>query len=204
MKKIIQITLISILSLLASVVILNALVISGARPYIISEEKAMGTLQDRDFDAIVVLGAGVRYGKPSPLLAERLNTGIALYREGFSDTIIMSGDSEAPLEYDEVSVMVDYARSQGIPDDALVRDDLGLNTHRTVFRAKEVFGLKKYLLVSQDYHLERGIYLARSFGSETFGVSCDKERFSGQMYRDLREIPARVKDFFIGLFKIKP
>lgn len=197
-------TLITILSLIAAVVILNALVIWNARPYIISENEAMHALQGQKFDAIVVLGAGVRYGEPSPLLAERLNTGIALYRAGFSDTVIMSGDSGNPDEYDEVSVMMDYARSKDIPEESLIRDDFGLNTHRTVFRAAEVFGLKKYLLVSQDYHLERGVYLARCFGSETVGISSDKMRFSGQLYRDLREIPARVKDFFIGLFRIKP
>lgn len=201
-----KITLCTILSFIAAIVILNALVILKARPYIIKEGmlEESGLRDNRQFDAIVVLGAGVRHGKPSPLLAERLDTGISLYLKGYADRIIMSGDSLDIDEYDEVSVMVDYALKRGIPENALIRDDLGLNTHRTVYRAVHHFGLKKYLLVSQNYHLERGVYLAGSFGSEVYGIACDKMTFYGQTYRDLREIPARVKDFFIGLFRMKP
>lgn len=204
MKKILKIILCIILSFIILIVILNGLVILNAKPYILNEEKAIQSLQEHTFDAIVIPGAGVRHGQPSPLLAERLDTGIALYKRGLSEKIIMSGDSLNPDEYDEVSVMIHYALNKNVPEEALIRDDYGLNTHRTIYRAIHEFELKKYLLVSQNYHLERGVYLARSFGSETTGVACDKTKFFGQMYRDMREIPARVKDFFIGLFQIKP
>ncbi|MDO4754560.1 MAG: YdcF family protein, partial [Bacillota bacterium] len=192
-------TLFIILSLVLLVVIINASVILTAKSFLISEEEALKSPHHQTYDAIVILGAGIRNGRPSPLLAERLDTGITLYQNGFSDKIILSGDSLDLPRYDEVSVMRNYLLEQGIPSSAMIRDDLGLNTHRTVYRALHVFGLKRYILVSQNYHLERAVFLARCFGSETIGISCDKTAFSGQMYRDLREIPARVKDFFIGL-----
>lgn len=204
MKTFVRTVSVLILSFLAAIVMINGIVILYAKSRIIDEETALNTLHPHTFDAVIVLGAGVRNNRPSPLLTERLDTGIRLYRAGLADTLILSGDSEDAANYDEVSVMVAYAVENGVPEEAILRDDLGLNTHRTVYRAKTLFRVEKYLLVSQNYHLERAMFLSGHFGSHAVGVSCDKTRFYGQFYRDLREIPARVKDFFIGIFQIAP
>lgn len=198
-----------IIALLSVLVITNLYVIRSASPFLLSEHDALLSLRrevekNEKFDAVVVLGAGIRGNRPTPLLEERIQTGIALFREGLADLLIMSGDSEHPADHDEVEVMAQYARESGVPAEAIRKDDLGLNTHRTVYRAKHIYGLRRILLVSQHYHLERAVYLSRSFGLETTGVFSDKRVISGQMFRNTREIPARTKDFFIGLFRLAP
>lgn len=199
-KNSIKFGLFVIVALFAVVVISNAAVILSSRPHIYSEKDFIESHSENggSYEAIIVLGAGIRDGKPTPLLAERLDTGIALYNLGFADKVIMSGDSEDAY-YDEVGAMTEYAIERGVPPEAIIKDNFGLNTHSTVYRAKNVFEVNRYLLVSQNYHLERGVFLARALGADVTGVSCDKTYFSGQLYRDLREIPARVKDFFIGI-----
>lgn len=204
LKKALSLLLITIISLLLGVVILNAVVILTSKPHIVSESEALSEAPEQPYDAIIVLGAGIRNGRPTPLLAERLDTGISLFKAGFSETLILSGDSEKPYEYDEVGVMTDYAVEKGVPRDAIIKDNLGLNTHSTVYRAKNLYGVHRYILVSQNYHLERGVFLARAFGADVLGVSADRQAIVGQLYRDLREIPARVKDFFVARFQLAP
>lgn len=158
----------------------------------------------RPVDAIIVLGSGIWGDYPTPLLAERLDTAIALYEAGASERIIMSGDGENPSHHDEPLVMANYAISRGVPEEAILLDRFGLNTHATVYRAIHRYELNHVIFVSQHYHLERTLYLARMFGLRATGVYCDKRRISGQTARDVREVLARVKDFFVGLTKGTP
>ncbi len=201
-----KIGLFLIISLVEAVVISNATVILSSKAYIFNEADFVRKNSITDtpkYEAIIVLGAGIVNDRPTPLLAERLNTGIELFKLGFADKIVMSGDSQDAW-YDEVGAMTEYAVARGVPRTAILRDNLGLNTHSTIYRAKTAFELQKYILVSQNYHLERAVYLAKAFGADAVGVSCDKTRYSGQFYRDMREIAARVKDFFVGLLKMPP
>lgn len=155
-------------------------------------------------DAIIVLGSGIWGDYPTPLLAERLDTAIALYKAGASDLLIMSGDGENPGHHDEPLVMANYAMARGVPEAAIRLDRFGLNTHATVYRAIHKYDLKRVIFVSQHYHLERTLYLSQSFGLDGIGVYCDKRRIAGQTARDVREVFARIKDFFVGLTRVKP
>ena len=79
-------------------------------------------------------------------------------------------------------------------------DHAGFSTYESMYRAKEIFCAEKILIVSQEYHLHRAIYLARALGIEAYGVAADYRTYSGQLYRDIREILARDKDYFVALF----
>ena len=68
----------------------------------------------------------------------------------------------------------------------------------------EIFGIDKMVIVTQDYHLHRALYIAKSFGIEAYGVSANPREYYGQTYRDIREILARDKDFVLCIFKPKP
>ena len=82
----------------------------------------------------------------------------------------MSGD-HGRVSYDEVNTMKDYAINDGIPSDDIFMDHAGFSTYDSMYRAKEIFGVKKIVIVSQKYHLTRALYIAKKLGIEAYGVS---------------------------------
>ena len=178
----------------------DIIVVSSAKDRIITADEA-SELQDTD--CVLVLGAGVRDGNPTPMLRDRLITGISLYKSGAAPKIIMSGD-HGREDYDEVNVMKSYAVENGVPDGDVFMDHAGFSTYDSVYRAKAVFEADSIIIVTQKYHLYRALYIAERLGVNAVGVSADLDDYSGQLKRDLREIAARDKDFFSCLFKPEP
>ena len=178
----------------------DIIVVSSAKDRIITADEA-AELQDTD--CVLVLGAGVRNGSPTPMLRDRLITGISLYKSGAAPKIIMSGD-HGREDYDEVNVMKSYAVENGVPDSDVFMDHAGFSTYDSVYRAKAVFEADSIIIVTQKYHLYRALYIAERLGVNAVGVSADLDDYSGQLKRDLREIAARDKDFFSCLFKPEP
>ncbi len=196
------ISFIVIVAILAAAVVLcvNGRMIGMTRGRIVytEEAKAMGA------DCILVLGAGVNAdGSPSLMLADRLDTAFSLYKAGVSDRILMSGDHGSD-DYDEVSAMKDAAIRAGIPSDSVFMDHAGFITYDSIYRARDVFGAKKIVIVTQRYHLYRALWIAYKLGVNAVGVAAPGEDYSGQLYRDLREMGARVKAFAMGILKTAP
>lgn len=157
----------------------------------------------KDIDCILVLGAGVWGDKPSPMLEDRLLEGIKLYEEGVSPKIIMTGDN-GTNGYDEVNVMKNYAKEKGVPSEDIFMDHAGFSTYESVYRAKAVFEVERVVIVTQEYHLYRALYIANQLGLEAYGVPSDPRQYVGALYREIREILARNKDFVQCIFKPKP
>lgn len=151
-------------------------------------------------DCIIILGAGVKNGEPTPMLRDRLLTGIALYESGAAEKIIMSGD-HGRKDYDEVNVMRSFAIEHGVAAEDIFLDHAGFSTYDSMWRAKNIFGAESVIAVSQKYHLYRTVYDARALGIKAVGVSADLNPYGGQLKRDIREIAARDKDFFKCIFK---
>lgn len=186
---------------LAVILFINVFVKLAASPRLISAEEAA---EIQDIDCILVLGCGVwQGGIPTPMLSDRLETGVNLYQAGASGKLLMSGD-HGTIYYDEVSVMKNYAVEKGVPSSDVFMDHAGFSTYESLYRAKEIFLARKIIIVTQKYHLHRALYIARGLGLDAFGVSSDQRIYAGQHRRDAREILARVKDFFITIFKPKP
>ena len=156
-----------------------------------------------DVDCAVILGAGVREGKPTPMLRDRLLVGIDLYKSGAVKKLIMSGD-HGSTDYDEVNIMKSFAVDRGVPDEDIFMDHAGFSTYETIYRASENFEADNIIIVSQKYLLYRALYIAEKLGIKSVGVSADLDTYRGQTKRDLREILARDKDFFKCIFKPKP
>ena len=147
----------------------------------------------------VVLGAKVHEGgRLSDMLRDRMDTAISLYQNGSVQMLLLSGDGSG--EWSEVKYMKLYAIENGIPEEDILVDPEGYSTYETMQRAAEVYGLKNIVAVTQTYHLYRAMYIARDFGMEVKGASADLDIYSGQLYRDCREVLARIKDFGICLF----
>ena len=179
----------------------NAWVIGSTKGLIKKESE----VKSSKADCILVLGAGVhKDNSPSLMLRDRLETACRLYEEGAASKIIMSGD-HGRKDYDEVQVMKDYAIDKGIPSSDIFMDHAGFETYDTMYRAKEVFGAKKVIIVTQEYHMYRALYIADKLGLDAYGVTSDLRFYSKKMvYWKFREYFARVKSFIKCITKPEP
>jgi vancomycin permeability regulator SanA len=174
---------------------INRLVIVGAGKII---ERESDYSIEKTYDAIVVLGAGLKAdGTPSNMLKDRLNGAIEIYKKGVAPKIIVSGDCSGEY-YDEVSAMRKYCIDNGVPDGDIIRDDKGFSTYETMDNVVRRMGYKKIMVVTQKYHIYRSVYIARRMGANADGFSTDSLDyiFVAQRYREIREMAARFKDFF--------
>ncbi len=175
--------------------------------YVISfSEKHIFKSFDKDakYDCILILGCGVREdGTPSNMLSDRLRRGIELYKLGAAPKIIMSGD-HGQKDYDEVNVMRQIALDNNVPAEDIFMDHAGFSTYDSMYRAKAIFEADNIIVVTQKYHLYRALYDAWKLGIDAQGFDSDYHVYAGQKYRDIRELAARVKDFFACIIKPEP
>lgn len=198
--KILNILLIIVLISIIITIIINYYIINTSKKRILKEEDYSKL---NNIDCILILGAGIWGDKPSPMLQDRLDEGIKLYKKGLSSKIIMSGD-HGKEEYDEVNVMKSYAIEKGVPSKDIFMDHAGFSTYESVYRSKEVFEVKKMIIVTQKYHLYRELYIADRLDINAYGVNSNPKKYSGQIFREVREIIARNKDFIYTIIKPKP
>lgn len=158
------------------------------------------SLAGKDYDCVIVLGCGVWGDTPSPLLSDRLDAAVELYKAGVAPKLLMSGDHGRD-GYDEVSVMRRYAMERGVPSEDIFMDHAGFSSYETMWRASHVFGVRKAVVVTQKYHLFRSLYDARAFGIEADGTIATGHTFASLPMWEARECLARVKDFFWCIFK---
>ena len=211
MKTVGKILLVILIIIVALVVIINAAIILGQNPKLRSAEQLADEVssltqdlqadnsvkQDSsEYECIMVLGAAVYPdGTPSPMLKDRLDMGIQLYRAGVAPRIIMSGDNTSDREtYDEVENMKAYAVAAGVPSEDIFCDHAGLNTYDSAYRLYYVFGVERAVVVSQRYHLYRALFDTASFGINAVGVPADRDGASVRFYYRAREAAARVSD----------
>ena len=180
---------------------LNAHVKNKTSDSIITHEEALAI---SDADCILVLGCQVKEdGVPSHMLEDRIKRGIALYQDGAAPKLLMSGD-HGRTDYNEVGTMKTIAIDAGVPSQDVFMDHAGFSTYESLYRAKEIFGVDKVIIVTQQYHLHRALYIANQLGIEAYGVDTGYRSYSGQAIRDIREVAARCKDVFTTAFKVPP
>lgn len=197
-KKLIALMLCAVLVCGIGVIGIDLYVVKSTEKYILTPETA-----GSGYDCILVLGCGVWGETPSHMLEDRLLQGIELYENGASEKMLMSGD-HGQENYDEVNVMKDFAAERGVDTEDIFMDHAGFSTYESMYRAKDIFKAEKILIVTQDYHLHRAIYDARALGMEAYGVASNPREYGGQLYRDIREILARNKDFIYCIIKSEP
>lgn len=147
-------------------------------------------------DAILVLGCGVYAdGTPTPLLQERVNQGIRLYTQGAGKKLLLSGD-HGQVTYDEVSAMKKMALEAGVPEEDIFLDHAGFSTWDSLYRAKNIFHAKSLCVVTQRYHLYRALFLGKALDLDVAGSVCDTRTYPNWLWRESREILARVKALF--------
>lgn len=185
-----------ILTGVLSVAGLNLWVTQSAAPAIHSSLESRETYKlDSLPDCIIILGAGLRGDEPSPMLKDRLDKGIEWYKNGAAPKILMSGD-HGQTGYNEVQVMKQYAIDAGVPSQDIFMDHAGFSTYESMIRARDIFGVKQPLIVTQKYHIYRAVFIGKKLGLNCIGIPTDAFSYGGQFYRNIREYIARCKDVF--------
>lgn len=135
----------------------------------------------------IVFGAKVWDDKsPSPVLYDRVVTAAELYRAGRVGKILMSGDN--PTEnYDEPTAMKETAVRLGVLESDIVLDFAGRRTYDTCYRAKEIFEIQKAILVTQEFHQARALYLCNNLGVDSIGITADRRKYEAERYWKFRE-----------------
>ena len=189
----------ALLLLLALCVLGAALAFGVSGWMVLHERNAILSAEDappEHLDCILVLGCGVdAQGRPKPMLHDRMTVAVELYEKGWADKLLLSGDNSGPA-YNEVGAMEAFALDHGVPADALLLDNEGFNTDASIRRARDMFGMEQVVIVTQEYHLFRALFLAESYGLEASGVSATLRTYGPkQVQWSLREVLARDKDF---------
>lgn len=174
-----------------------AVVTAGINLYMVKKEESkiisLDELKD-DYDAILVLGCKVENGGPSVMLSKRLDKGIEVYNK-IGSKLLLSGD-HGENEYDEVNIMRDYILESNIDSKDIFLDHAGFSTYDSIYRAKNVFGAKKIVIVTQRFHLYRALYIAEKLGLEAVGIKAEDVPYQSVMIRnELREVLSRDKNF---------
>jgi SanA protein len=142
----------------------------------------------------IVFGAGLlRNGSAGPVLSDRVETAVRLYQAGKVEKLLMSGDNRF-VEYNEPEAMRQYALNAGVPDEDIVLDYAGRRTYDTCYRAKHIFNVESAILVTQEFHMARALYLCDAFGVESVGVEANNRYFlkRSRLYWNLRELFATM------------
>lgn len=198
MKKKFKVFLISFISLCLICLIawagINIYIVSYAKPYIITEEEA----ESLDKDCVLALGAQVLPdGTPCHQLYDRVQIASEIFLDGAGKKLLLSGDSRIPEEYDEITAMKGVADEFGVNEKDILSDGAGLNTYTSMENMKNEFGFSSCVIVTQEYHIYRSIYIARKLGLDAYGVCSDPRGYATIVYNEARETLARCKAFYM-------
>lgn len=155
-------------------------------------------------EAVMVLGAKVYAGgRMSDMLKDRADTALEIYQAGKAKKILVSGD-HGREEYDEVNAVKNYLLDKGVPAEDIFLDHAGFDTYDSMYRARDVFQIRSLIISTQDFHLPRAVYIAKSLGIEAYGISADKHIYGNTAAVQAREILARDKAWLDVALGSKP
>lgn len=140
----------------------------------------------------IVFGAGINGNIPSKYLKDRLDAGIELYKNKKVEKLLLSGDNGND-EHDEILVMKNYCYQNGVDTTKIYVDYAGFDTYSTMYRAKEIFKIKRAILISQNYHLDRAVYIGNALEVQSFGFIADEGEYNQYKINSIREYLAVVK-----------
>lgn len=147
--------------------------------------------------AALLLGTAkyVAKGRINYYYKYRIDAAVKLFKAGKVQAIVVSGDN-GDHSYDEPTTMKNDLIAQGIPERYITLDYAGFRTLDSLVRAKAIFDLDDYIIISQKFHLERAIYLANEKGYHVIGFEAKslQETLTAKRMK-LREILARAKAF---------
>jgi vancomycin permeability regulator SanA len=170
----------------------------------IYKDRIFSNINDVDSKPVaIIFGATLdQNGNPTQMLTDRVNTAIDLYKQGKVQRILISGNGQY-VNFNEVAIMKQILRENGIPDFVILEDEKSQRTFDTCFRAKRDFKINQAILITQNFHLPRALYLCNSFGIDSIGFAADKSIYQDQKMLDYRENFAIIKSY-LDIYFIQP
>ena len=185
-------------ALVAGVLLLHIYVVWSTRALIYQVPEKLPKEQ-----VALVLGASIHSnGTLSRVLQERADGALMLYKKGKVSKILVTGDNST-IEHNEVYPVGKYLVGKGVPPEDIFLDYAGFDTYSSVYRAKHIFGVTSMIVVSQNFHLPRAIFIARALGVSVVGFDA---ALLGDTYTNnaLREVFATTKAAYDLLIKRTP
>ena len=157
-------------------------------------------------ESALVLGTSpkMRSGVANPYFTARMDAVGTLYHHGKVKKIIVSGEKSE--NYDEPAAMKRFlVYTEGVPENIIIEDPKGFNTHKSILRCKNVYGEKNVIIVSQGFHNLRALFFARNNGMNALGYDAQDVSKNESFYRNhTREFFARVLAVFYYVLGISP
>lgn len=178
-----------VILLVSGVVVCNVWIVTSTRNRVHDD---VATIEPREVG--VVLGTSKKTGPDTPNrhFENRMAAAAALYREGKVGRLLVSGYRDSEY-YDETRDMIAKLKELGVPADALLADDRGVRTLDSVVRVKEVFGFDRVVIVSDDFHVNRALFIADRCGLEAIALRSETVDYGDSRKVRMREYFARVK-----------
>lgn len=174
-----------------AILITPSVAIRHYHQYTLATSSAVGQSLRLTPRVAIVFGGGVNEsGAPRPVLEERLKAVLLLYEEGRIDQIVVTGDNSRP-EYNEPAAMQQFLVESGVATHRISVDPAGLSTYESCERAAKIFGIREAVLVTQAGHLDRALYLCRSFGISSVGFAAPALHV--EPYQLVRETFSNIK-----------
>ena len=173
----------------------GALFLLFANLYIDGFEEYVATdFNDLQYNEVgLLLGTSkYAYGRPNLYFVNRINAAVELYRAGKVESILVSGDNSR-VSYNEPQDMKDALIAAGVNAEDIYLDYAGFSTLDSVVRASKVFNIKSLTVISQQFHCERAIYIARAHGINAIGYAAKDVSGPSATRVKLREYLARTK-----------
>lgn len=169
---------------------INYAIVSGTRKDIAPVEDITSTV-----DAVLILWASVQWLQLSPILQDRVETGIQMYQRKKAKKIIISWDNGKKY-YNEVDAMFAYIRNRGIPVEDIIVDVEWYNTFDSIAHVTRIPSITTLWIVTQNFHLPRSLFIAQWIGLDSIGIVSDRASYINSDKYETRESFARIKAFF--------
>lgn len=133
----------------------------------------------------------------------RIEAAAELYKSGKIEYIVASGDNSS-ISNNEPLDMKNELIAHGVPDSVIYLDYAGFRTFDSVIRMAKIFGQTDFTIISQKFHNQRAVYIARQMGYNAYGYNAkDVSAYYG-LKTNIREKLARVKVFIDLLTNKQP
>lgn len=192
-KNVLWIILSLVLLCIAVIVCCQFIVLNAAKGRTYSD---VNQIPHREVGLLLGTNPLGRSGRPNQFFLRRIDAAVAMYEAGKVDRIIISGAKRGE-DYDETEAMRQALVSQGVPDSLLVLDGEGFRTIASIKRAKDVFEADTLTLISQQFHNERALFMARHYGIDA--IAYNATNTSSRKWKIImagRECLSRVKAVF--------
>lgn len=185
-------------SVVAGVFLINFIVENSAR------KKVFSSVEEISHNKVGLLLGTSKYvssGRVNLYYKYRIDAAVALFKAGKIDYILVSGDNSS-YSYDEPTTFKKDLEARGIPSNKIYLDYAGFRTLDSVVRSKKVFGQSSITVISQEFHNERALFLAKRKGVKAIGFNAKDVSANYGVKTQTREKFARVKmvlDLIVGV-----